>query len=132
MLLIDDDPLVRAAFALLLAHWPDTELAGVAADGADGVEAAAELQPDVVLMDMRMPNVDGIMATRQITAACPTMPVILLSGYADRAFVAAAIDAGACHVLLKGGPPNLLRAQLLRAGGRAVWGQAGAAGTRAS
>jgi DNA-binding NarL/FixJ family response regulator len=105
VLLVDDDPLVRAGLRLMLRSAPDIEVAGEAADGAAAITAAAELVPDVVLMDIRMPGTDGVTATAAITAATTSMRVIALTTFDADDLVRRAIAAGAVGYLVKDTPP---------------------------
>ncbi|MCW2596603.1 MAG: DNA-binding response regulator, partial [Jatrophihabitans sp.] len=81
VLLVDDQSLLRMGFRLILEAEPDIEVVGEAADGAGGVSMAAALQPDVVLMDVRMPVMDGIQATEAIVAAGPQSKVLILTTF---------------------------------------------------
>ena len=110
VLIVDDHPLVRAGIAQLLESTDDISVVGQAADGAEGVAAVAELQPDLVLMDLSMPGMDGRAATRRIQEAHPGVRVVVLSSYAERADVLEALDAGAAGYLLKDAPPEELLA----------------------
>ncbi|WP_328472215.1 response regulator transcription factor [Actinoplanes sp. NBC_00393] len=101
VLLADDHALIRSALHMVLVDTPDIEVAGEAATGTAAVTLTQELQPDVVLMDIRMPGLDGIEATRQITAA-PTAPrVIVLTTFDDDEYVYGALHAGASGFLVK-------------------------------
>lgn len=114
VLLVDDQQLVRSGIAMLLAGEPDIEIVGECADGASAVTTAAARQPDVVLMDVRMPGMDGVAATREITsddfAADPDRPVrvIILTTYHVDETVYAALRAGASGFLLKDAAPTEL------------------------
>jgi len=101
VLLADDHHLVRAGLAGLLAEADDIEVAGEASDGAQAVQRSAELRPDVVLMDLSMPVMDGIQATRRITEDWPEARVIALTSFSDHARVAEMLAAGAIGYLLK-------------------------------
>ena len=101
VLLVDDQALLRMGFRLILETQPDIEVAGEAADGAAGVAMASTLQPDVVLMDVRMPGMDGIAATAAITAAGPDSKVIILTTFDLDEYVFAGLKAGASGFLLK-------------------------------
>jgi DNA-binding NarL/FixJ family response regulator len=101
ILLVDDHPVVRAGVAALLEAEPDLVVAGEAADGAEAVQMAAELNPDVVLMDLRMPHMDGVTATAHITAAMPTVRVLVLTTYDTDTDIIRAVEAGAAGYLLK-------------------------------
>jgi DNA-binding NarL/FixJ family response regulator len=121
VLLVDDQSLLRMGFRLILEAEPDIEVVGEAADGAGGVSMAAALQPDVVLMDVRMPVMDGIQATEAIVAAGPQSKVLILTTFDLDQYVFAGLRAGASGFLLKDAPPNeLLSAIRTVAGGDAV------------
>ena len=110
VLLADDQALVRAGFRMILKAEPGIEVAGEAADGAQAVAQAAELQPDVVLMDVRMPELDGIEATRQVTAAPQSPRVLVLTTFDLDEDVYEALRAGASGFLLKDAPEEQLLA----------------------
>jgi DNA-binding NarL/FixJ family response regulator len=99
---------VRAGLAQLLATFPEVELVAVAADGQEAVALAAEHRPDVVLMDLEMPVLDGIEATRRIRAAQPEVAVVVLTSFSDRDRILRALDAGAAGYLLKDAEPSEL------------------------
>jgi DNA-binding NarL/FixJ family response regulator len=112
VLLVDDDPLVRAGLRLMLRSAQDIDVIGEAADGAAAITAAAELVPDVVLMDIRMPGTDGVTATAAITAALSTQAqaapgprVVALTTFDADELVRQAITAGAVGYLVKDTPP---------------------------
>ena len=105
VLLVDDDPLVRAGLRLMLRSAPDIDVIGEAADGAAAIAAAAELVPDVVLMDIRMPGTDGVTATAAITAAVAGPRVVALTTFDADELVRQAITAGAVGYLVKDTPP---------------------------
>ncbi|MFD4604529.1 response regulator [Streptomyces sp. NPDC058464] len=115
VLIVDDQPLQRYGFRMLLESVPETEVVGEAAHGADAVRKAAELRPDVVLMDVRMPGMDGIEATRRIVAAGERSRVLVLTTFDLDEYVHAALRAGASGFLLKDA-----HAEELLAGIRAV------------
>ena len=115
VLLVDDHAVVRAGLRLFLADQADLEVVGEADDGASAVERAQELVPDVVLMDLRMPLLDGIEATRQIRAALPQTAVVVLTTYTDTANVGKAIAAGAIGYVPKDVPPLELAATIREA-----------------
>jgi DNA-binding NarL/FixJ family response regulator len=109
VLLVDDQQLVRAGFRLILETEGDIEVAGEAADGRTGVELARRLRPDVVLMDIRMPELDGVEATRLVAASGPSAPrVLILTTYDADEYVVEALRAGASGFLLKDAPPQRL------------------------
>ena len=121
VLLVDDQSLLRMGFRMILEAEPDIEVAGEAADGATGVSMAAALHPDVVLMDVRMPGMDGIAATAAITAAGPASRVLILTTFDLDQYVFAGLKAGASGFLLKDAPPEeLLSAVRTVAAGDAV------------
>jgi DNA-binding NarL/FixJ family response regulator len=113
VLLADDQGLVRAGFKALLDAQPDIEVVAEAADGAEAVELAGRERPDVVLMDVRMPRMDGLEATQRITAdrALPDTRIIVLTTFELDEYVFGALRAGASGFLLKDiDPPDLLAA----------------------
>ena len=101
VVLADDQPLVRAALEMVIADTPDIEVAGQAGTGADVVELAGQLRPDVVVMDIRMPGMDGIEATRLITASPNPARIVVLTTFDDDEYVYAALRAGASGFLVK-------------------------------
>jgi DNA-binding NarL/FixJ family response regulator len=108
VLIVDDQALVRTGFRLILETEADISAVGEAADGAQAVEAASALKPDVVLMDIRMPNLDGIEATRRITGAAQGARVLILTTFDLDEYVYEALCAGASGFLLKDAPPEEL------------------------
>lgn len=113
VLVVDDQEIVRAGFSALLDGQPDLSVVGQAADGSEAVELAAQLEPDVILMDVRMPVLDGLAATRQILAdATPGEPprVIMLTTFDLDEYVYDALRAGASGFLLKHSSPDELAA----------------------
>jgi DNA-binding NarL/FixJ family response regulator len=106
VLVADDQAMVRAGFAALLAAQPDLEVVGQAENGAEAVALAAATAPDVVLMDVRMPVLDGIAATRQVIAGTPGTRVVVLTTFDVDDYVLDAIRAGASGFLLKDAPPD--------------------------
>ena len=110
VLTVDDQAVFREAARALIAQTPGFEIAGEAASGTDGIAAAEQLEPDLVLLDVRMPGVDGIATARRLTEACPGAVIVLVSGYdlADVRDLAA--DSGAAEVVQK----ERLRPRLLK------------------
>jgi DNA-binding NarL/FixJ family response regulator len=108
VLIADDQALVRAGLATLLGTQPDLTVVGQAGDGREAVALARELEPDIVLMDIRMPVLDGLSATRQIAATRERPRVIVLTTYDLDEYVYEALRAGACGFLLKHAPPEEL------------------------
>ena len=101
VIVADDQTLFRNGLARLLDEDSRVEVVGQAADGAEAVALALELKPDVVLMDLKMPNVDGIEATRQLSAADPTIKVLILTTFEADNYVIQALKAGALGYVLK-------------------------------
>jgi DNA-binding NarL/FixJ family response regulator len=109
VLIVDDQSLVRAGFRMILEAESDIEVVGEAADGADAVTAVGELEPDVVLMDVRMPNVDGLEATRRLLDGKAEGPrVLILTTFDLDEYVYEALRVGASGFLLKDTPPEQL------------------------
>jgi DNA-binding NarL/FixJ family response regulator len=111
VLVVDDDALVRAGLAMLLAGAGDIEIVGEAADGSEVAQAVADHQPDVVLMDIRMPGMDGLAATELVRAQENAPEVIVLTTFEADDYVVRALRAGAGGFLLKDTPP----AEIVRA-----------------
>lgn len=101
IILADDHAVIRAGLHLLLDRQPDFKVLGEAADGREAVASAARLQPDVVVLDLAMPNLNGIEATRQISASQPVTQVVVLSMHSDEEYVLRALKAGARAYVLK-------------------------------
>jgi DNA-binding NarL/FixJ family response regulator len=123
VVVVDDQALVRAGFRVLVDSSPDFAVVGEAADGLEAVRVVRETTPDVVLMDIRMPEMDGIEATRQIIAAGGDGPtrVLILTTFELDEYVYEALKAGASGFLLKDTPPeDLLEAITVIAGGNAL------------
>ncbi len=108
VLLADDQSLVRAGFRMILRAEADLEIVGEAADGREAVELARTLQPDVVLMDIRMPVLDGIEATRRVTVLDPAPRVLVLTTFDLDEYVYESLRAGASAFLLKDAPEQQL------------------------
>ena len=108
VLLADDHGLVRDGLTRLLGSVPDIEVVATAADGEEAVRLAGEHQPDVILMDLRMPEMDGSEATRRLLEADPTTQVVILTSFSERDEILSALDAGAIGYLLKDAEPDEL------------------------
>jgi DNA-binding NarL/FixJ family response regulator len=108
VLLVDDQPLLRAGFRMILEGESDIEVVGEAADGVEAIDAALRLHPDVVLMDIRMPNLDGVEATRRLAGPGADEPVkvLILTTFDLDEYVVEALRAGASGFLLKDVPPE--------------------------
>jgi len=117
VLVVDDHEIVRAGIGGLLDGTAGIEVVGLARDGREAIALAAEQAPDVVLMDLQMPVVDGIEATRSITRAPDGPAVVVLTSFADEARVAAAFDSGAVGYLLKDAEPAQIVAGVRAAAG---------------
>ncbi|MFQ1000354.1 response regulator [Modestobacter sp. SSW1-42] len=121
VLVVDDHPVVRGGLVGWLAAQPDLEVVGEAGDGLEALAAVAEHAPDVVLMDLRMPRMDGVTATGRITAAHPGVRVLVLTTYDTDADIVRAVEAGAAGYLLKDAPlPQLADAVRAAARGETV------------
>ncbi len=121
VLLVDDQPLLRMGFRLILEGEEDMHIVGEASDGAEGVRLTERLQPDVVLMDVRMPTMDGIEATRRITDSGSCARIIILTTFDLDEYAFAGLRAGASAFLLKDVAPNeLVHAVRVVASGDAV------------
>lgn len=114
VLVVDDDPLVRSGLRLMLGSAPDLEVVGEVGDGADVLDAVAQVAPDVVLMDVRMPVLDGISATRAIRAREGAPEVLVLTTFGSDATVVTALRSGAAGYLLKDTPPAEIVAAVRR------------------
>lgn len=108
VLVVDDHPVVRSGLSGLLAAEPDIEVVGEAADGQAAVDAARALAPDLVLMDLRMPVLDGAAATARIRAETPSVHVLVLTTYETDSDILRAVEAGATGYLLKDTPREQL------------------------
>jgi DNA-binding NarL/FixJ family response regulator len=121
VLLADDQPLLRMGFRMILEAQPDMRVAGEAADGEEAVERTAALAPDVVLMNVRMPGIDGIEATRRIVRSGSAARVLILTTFDLDEYAFSGLRAGASGFLLKDAPPDQLLGGIRAvAGGDAV------------
>ncbi|MDX6503060.1 MAG: hypothetical protein QOE29_185 [Gaiellaceae bacterium] len=121
VLVADDQDMVRSGFRLLLAREPDIDVVAEAADGRAAVGEAARNLPDVVLMDIRMPLLDGLEATRQIVAANPAAQILILTTFDEDAYLYEALQAGAAGFMLKDAPAaDLIEAIRILARGDAL------------
>jgi DNA-binding NarL/FixJ family response regulator len=117
VLIADDQQLVREGLCVLLDLIPDICVVGEASNGTEAVERARQLEPDVILMDVQMPELDGVAATRQIQDTCPEVKVIILTTFDDDEYVFEGLLAGAAGYLLKDVPSEQL-AEAIRAAAR--------------
>lgn len=125
ILIVDDHLLFRDGLRALLAAAPDTELVGEAATGNEAVSLAAEVQPDVVVMDLQLPDLNGVEATRRIVQTSPHVGVLVVTMFEDDGSVFAAMRAGARGYLLKGAKyDEMLRAIRAVGGGEAIFSPA--------
>lgn len=108
VLLADDQPLVRAGLSGLLGAEPDLEVVAAAKDGQEAVDLAHALRPDIACLDIRMPVLDGIEATRALTALEPAIPVLILTTFDLDDYVFGALEAGAAGFLLKDADPEVI------------------------
>lgn len=123
VLIADDQPLMRGALATIVGTQPDMELAGEAADGRAAVELAVRLRPDVAVLDIRMPGLDGLAATRELARLVPggAVRVLILTTFDLDEYVTAALAAGASGFLLKNAPPeDILAGIRVVAGGESL------------
>lgn len=102
VMVVDDHPMVRKGLSTVVSALPDFELVAAVATGCDAITAAAVHHPEVVVMDLRMPEMDGVQATRHLLEANPNVAVLVLTMHDDAALLRAALDAGARGYLLKG------------------------------
>ena len=124
VLIADDHAVVRDGLSLVLRQLDGFEVVGEAATGDEAVKQAVILKPDVILMDVQMPGLDGVEATRQITALVPSVAVLMLSMYSDEATAVGAMRAGARGYLLKGaGHAEVTAALHAVVAGQAIFGQ---------
>jgi DNA-binding NarL/FixJ family response regulator len=119
-LVVDDQDLIREGLAIILDAQPDIEVVGQAADGREAIVLASRLQPDVVLMDIKMPHLDGLAATREIKCRYPAIQILILTTYSEDELIFEGIRAGASGYLLK----DITRAELADAVRGAARGEA--------
>ncbi|NNF51088.1 MAG: response regulator transcription factor [Gammaproteobacteria bacterium] len=112
IVLCEDHTLVRAGISALLKSFPNVEVAGEAGDGRAGIALVKEKQPDVVLMDIAMPSLNGLQATARLAKECPTIKVVVLSMHSNEEYVLQALRAGASGYLLKEAATSELRTAL--------------------
>jgi DNA-binding NarL/FixJ family response regulator len=112
VVVVDDDDLMRAGLKAVLSSDATVEVVGEAADGRAGIERVRALAPDVVLMDVRMPDLDGIAATREVVAASPEVKVVILTTFEQDEYIFGALSAGASGFLLKRTSPEELIAAI--------------------
>ncbi|HYY04634.1 MAG TPA: response regulator transcription factor [Gaiellaceae bacterium] len=125
VLVADDQPLVRSGFRMVLEERPDLELVGEAEDGGQAIQLAAELDPDVILMDVRMPNLDGVEATRRLVESGTRAHILVLTTFDLDEYVYAAVQAGASGFLLKDvQPAELVDTIRVVAAGNSLFGPA--------
>ncbi|HEX5493303.1 MAG TPA: response regulator transcription factor [Mycobacteriales bacterium] len=110
VLIVDDHAIVRAGLSQLVGTTDDLDLVGEATDGEQAVEMAARLRPDVVLMDLSMPGVDGVQATGRIVAVDPSAHILVLTSFSDQARIVDVLQAGAEGYLLKHSEPEVILA----------------------
>ncbi|QDI92243.1 response regulator transcription factor [Salicibibacter halophilus] len=112
ILIVDDDPLVRQSLKLLLEKESDIEVSGLAADGQEAIDQCEKMRPDVVLMDIRMPNMDGIESTKQLKQQWQKLQIMMLTTFKDEQNIRLAIKAGAEGYLLKSTPVENMAQQI--------------------
>lgn len=106
VLVADDHSIVRAGISMMINNYGGMKVIGEAADGEEAVQKALELQPDVVIMDLNMPKVSGLVATKKINEENPNIKIIVLTMHDDREYIFRVIQAGASSYLLKSHPEN--------------------------
>lgn len=112
IIIVDDDDLIRESLTLTLSLEDDIDIVGEAIDGSEAIALCKQVQPDIVLMDIRMPNIDGIGATRLITERFPNIKIMMLTTFADKANIQQALTAGAAGYLLKTDETELMASKL--------------------
>ena len=120
-LVVDDHSVVRQGLDILFGELDDLELVGTVETGEEALAAVARLNPEIVLMDVRLPGIDGVSAVKRIHQTAPNVQFVVFSAYGDKRLLSDAIAAGARGYVMKGSPPeDLLRAIRTVAGGRAM------------
>src|SRR4051794_22720460 len=110
-LIVDDHSVLREGLAILFGDVDDLEVVGTVKSGEEAIEAVAKLEPEVVLMDVRLPGIDGVSAVTRIHQMAPSVKFVVFSAYGDKRLLSDAIAAGARGYVMKGSPPaDLLRA----------------------
>ena len=110
-LVVDDHSVVQQGLNLLFADLEDVELVGTVESGEDAIDAVARLQPQIVLMDVRLPGIDGVSTVKRLQQAAPSIQFVMFSAYGDKRLLSDALAAGARGYVLKGSPPeDLVRA----------------------
>ncbi len=104
IIVVDDHAMLREGMRNLLEQEKDFELLGEACDGEEAVQMAREKKPDIIVMDIVMPRLNGVEATRQIKSVCPSSSVLILTAYSDIRYIIGLLEAGACGYLLKNSP----------------------------
>jgi DNA-binding NarL/FixJ family response regulator len=116
---VDDHSVVRQGLDILFGDLDDLELVGTVSSGEDAIEAVKRLNPQIVLIDVRLPGIDGVSVVKRIHAEAPSVQVVMFSAYGDKRLLSDAIAAGARGYVMKGSPPeDLLRAIRTVAGGK--------------
>ena len=116
---VDDHPVVRQGLSLLFSGSDEVELVGTVKTGEEAIDAIERLNPEVIVMDVRLPGIDGVSAVKRIHQAAPNVQIVMFSAYGDRRLLSDAIHAGAKGYVMKGSPPeDLVRAIRTVAEGR--------------
>jgi DNA-binding NarL/FixJ family response regulator len=119
-LVVDDHTVLREGLAILFGESDDLELVGTVTSGEEAIEAVGELKPEIVLLDVRLPGIDGVSTVKRIHQVAPSVHFVIFSAYGDKRLLSDAIAAGARGYVMKGSPPaDLLRAIRTVAGGKA-------------
>ena len=121
VLIVEDDPMMQLGLQQVLSDWPEVSLIGVAEDGYLGVEAALKEKPDLILMDIGLPRMDGIEATKKIKEALPETRVVMLTSHTAETEVIAALSSGADAYCIKGSSVDRLRSAIAAAGDGATY-----------